>query len=61
MRHPTSPRNECNDLHDAYVQAVNAALAAGREHVARELADSYDDDRDAAQARQRRLHERTAA
>jgi hypothetical protein len=34
-----------NDLHDAYVQSVNAALAAGREHVARELAADYDRDR----------------
>ena len=37
-----------NDLHDAYVQSVNAALAAGREHVARELAADYDHDRRAA-------------
>jgi hypothetical protein len=37
-----------NDLHDAYVQSVNAALAAGREHVAHELAADYDHDRRAA-------------
>lgn len=46
-----SPRNASgnaatgNDLHDAYVQAVNAALTAGREHVAHELAADYDRDR----------------
>jgi hypothetical protein len=46
-----SPRNASgsaatgNDLHDAYVQAVNAALTAGREHVAHELAADYDLDR----------------
>jgi hypothetical protein len=34
-----------NDLHETYVHAVNSALAAGREHVARELADDYDCDR----------------
>ena len=34
-----------NDLHDAYVHAVNAALSDGREHVARELAADYDTDR----------------
>ena len=37
-----------NDLHDAYVQSVNAAVAAGREHVAHELAADYDHDRRAA-------------
>jgi hypothetical protein len=29
------------DLHDAYVQAVNAALETGDEHAARELAATY--------------------
>jgi hypothetical protein len=48
--HRTAPGSAAigHDLHDAYVQSVNAALAAGREHVAHELAADYDHDRRAA-------------
>jgi hypothetical protein len=48
MTKPTSPRHVHNELHDAYVQSVNAALAAGHENVALELAATYDADRTAA-------------
>ena len=41
-------------LHDAYIEAVNAALAAGRDEVAAELAATYaDEDASITQARPR--------
>lgn len=44
MRAADEHTNRLSALHDAYVWRVNAAIAAGRPELARELADEYSDE-----------------
>jgi hypothetical protein len=44
MRAADEQTNRLSALHDAYTWRVNAAIAAGRPELARELADEYADE-----------------